>query len=230
MSRLDATGLFVVGEAVKTAAKTVIRVGPVGNVLTAAAIGSYLIDKFVPSMYATAPDVLVPMAASSRNRTFAYVNQKGEAIGHFDTASILQRLKDAAANDPTIHKKFRGLDWRRKTNREICGGFKNWTQASNALSSSNDIFVADRQVAEHVLYFKFFQELGGIRNETGWGPTESKAKYSGMGNWYHWDETFTRSEGGITHILGHQPDDEHGQIPHLQIHSRGKVYRLFYVR
>ena len=101
----DPTGLFTGAEAAAAARVFIAQMetmiasgsgaaaaGPnpliLGTLMTGV-IGQYLIDNYVEDYYSRAPDVL------ASGRTFAYVNQGGDAVGHLDTAMRFKKLADA---------------------------------------------------------------------------------------------------------------------------------------
>ena len=101
----DPTGLFTGAEAAAAARVFIAQMetmiasgsgaaaaGPnpliLGTLMTGV-IGQYLIDNYVEDYYSRAPDVL------ASGRTSAYLNEAGDAIGHYDSAMRFKKLADA---------------------------------------------------------------------------------------------------------------------------------------
>jgi hypothetical protein len=85
-------------------------------------------------------------------------------------------------------------------------------RASRALDEgSTGVNVANRSQAEELFLGKY--QGAGYRNTTGMSATEAKDFYGSKAGTYHWDG----------------PDPNHGNLPHLQIHTfDGDVIRIFY--
>lgn len=65
----------------------------------------------------------------------------------------------------------------------------------------------------------------GYRNTTGMSPTEVKDFFGSKQGTYHWDDTV----GADGRLVGHGPDNPHGGLPHLQIHTfEGPIVRIFW--
>jgi RHS repeat-associated protein len=116
-----------------------------------------------------------------------------------------------------------------------CGGGRPLTvkEASRALDAGDRaVTVASKGDAEELFLSKYAGE--GYKNSTGLdkdlagGMTDQGAKdFFGDDGFYHWDDQWDPDNPG--RLLGHGPENPHGNVPHLQIHPPdAKTIRIFF--
>lgn len=106
-------------------------------------------------------------------------------------------------------------------------------EASRALDAGDRaVTVASKGDAEELFLSKYAGE--GYKNSTGLdkdlagGMTDQGAKdFFGDDGFYHWDDQWDPDNPG--RLLGHGPENPHGNVPHLQIHPPdAKTIRIFF--
>jgi len=99
-------------------------------------------------------------------------------------------------------------------------------------NGANEVTVKSRQEAEEVFVQRYLGH--GYRNTTGFiGKDTTKAdfeSYFGKNpGTYHWDIELDPETG---RVIGHNMDNVHGSMPHLQVHELpaqgGKIVRIFF--
>lgn len=95
--------------------------------------------------------------------------------------------------------------------------------AQDLQTGATSVTVRSRSEAEE-LFLRLYQGHG-YQNATGFSPTETKDFFGQKPGTYHWDDAV----GPDGHVIGHAPDNPHGEMPHLQVHTfEGPIIRIFW--
>jgi RHS repeat-associated protein len=90
-------------------------------------------------------------------------------------------------------------------------------------AGATSVTIRSRSEAEE-LFLRLYQGHG-YQNATGFTPSQTKDFFGQKPGTYHWDDAL----GPEGRVAGHAPDNPHGALPHLQVHTfEGPIIRIFW--